>query len=177
MGIILIFVFLAIALGVLVSIVIWTVRNGISPMPTSPIATRCLLEALPEGIEGTIIEVGSGWGTLLFSLAEKLPKCKVVGYENSPIPYFFSKLRHFVFPWKNIEIHRADFFQESLNDANLVVCYLYPGAMAKLKRKFEKELKPSAWVISNTFAVPGWEPHRTVLVNDLFNTKIYIYRS
>lgn len=177
MGIVLFFLFLAIAVGVVVSIVVWTVRNGISPMPTSPMAMRCLLQAFPEGVEGKIVEMGSGWGTLLFPLAREFPRCRIIGYESSPVPYFFSKVRHYLFPLKNIEIHRRDFFKEPLGDADLVVCYLYPGAMERLKGKFEKELKTDAWVMSNTFAVPGWEPLRTVLVNDLFNTKIYIYRS
>ncbi len=33
----------------------------------------------------------------------------------------------------------VDFFNVDLKDAGLVVCYLYPGAMERLKDKFEKD--------------------------------------
>ena len=99
-----------------------------------------------------------------------------MAYELSPLPYLFSWIVNKICPKHNLCFERVDFFEKDLTDAGLVVCYLYPGAMARLKSKFDKELKPGTWVISNTFAVPGWHPVKIVEVADLYHTKIYLYR-
>ena len=159
-----------------ISIVIWTLKTGISPMPTSRKAKARMLEAFPQKIEGKIVELGSGWGTLAFPLAKRYPHCTVIGYELSPLPYLFSKLRHYFQPLPNLKIYRKDFYYIHLNDASLVVCYLFPGAMHSLRTKFDKELPRNAWVVTNTFAVPGWKPDKILTVNDLYHSKIYVYR-
>lgn len=50
--------------GIILSVVIGSLWNGISPMPTSSKAKYCLFEALPLQIDGKIYELGSGWGRL-----------------------------------------------------------------------------------------------------------------
>jgi hypothetical protein len=52
---------------------------------------------------------------------------------------------------------------------------LYPEAMKRLRYKFEEELKPGALVISNTFAVPGWQSMSVIELEDLYRSKIYKY--
>ncbi|NGX42362.1 MAG: hypothetical protein K940chlam7_00642 [Chlamydiae bacterium] len=158
------------------SIVIWSIRNGISPMPTSRKAKKSLLFLLPRDLKGKVYELGSGWGTLAFLLAKALTKCQIIGYELSTFPYFISKLRQWPQRLPNLTLVRGDFFSIPLDDASLIVCYLYPGAMRRLKSKFEKELKPGTWVISNTFAIPGWEPMRIEETGDIYRSKIYLYR-
>ena len=167
--------FLALLFAAVCLVVIWTIKTGISPMPTSGKAKALLLAAIPKNHSGKIVELGSGWGTLLFPLAKKHPLSTIVGYELSPIPYWFSKLRHCFQPLSNIKIYRKDFFQIPLNEASIVVCYLFPGAMERLKNKFDRELVSETLVISNTFAVPGWNPTKVLELNDIYHTKIYIY--
>jgi len=147
-------------------------------MPTSQKAKKCLLLALPEKIPpGKIYELGSGWGTLAFPLASRYPGVEVVAFEDSPVPFLFSKGRALIDCSKNLKILKCNFFDSSLEDAALIVCYLYPKAMLQLKIKFEKELKPGTWIVSNTFAIPGWTPAKIYEVPDLYRTKIYLYRT
>lgn len=167
--------FIFIILAIILSVVIWSIKNGISPMPTSPKVKKKLLDALPKNMEGKIIDLGSGWGTLVFPLAQKYPSCKVVGYEDSPIPYFYSKLKQKLANIPNSELEYRNFYKIPLVDAKMVICYLYPGAMQRLKSKFDKELQPGTLVISHTFAIPGWIPDRTIQANDIYKTKIYFY--
>ena len=61
-----------IALGAL-SVIVYTLRYGISPMPTSPRVRRVLLGLLPEDPGGPVAELGAGWGTLAFPLARRWP--------------------------------------------------------------------------------------------------------
>ena len=123
-------------------IVYWSWQNGISPMPSSLKAKRCLLSALPQPLHGKIYELGTGWGTLLFPLARQYPDCQVVGFETSPIPYLVSRIRQLYCRLPNVVLERRDFFSVLYGDADLIVCYLYPGAMRKLQIKFDRELKP-----------------------------------
>ena len=166
--------FSLIALLIILSIVYRTIKNGISPMPSSKKAIQAILALIPEG-QRRIYELGSGWGTLALSLAKRHPKSTVVGIENSPIPYAVSRLIQHGTRLPNLLFKKADFFQTPLDDAQVIVCYLYPGAMEKLKRKFEKELQPGTCVISNTFAVPGWKPVKVIELPDLYRTKVYLY--
>ncbi|ADI39096.1 putative uncharacterized protein [Waddlia chondrophila 2032/99] len=169
-------IFLFLLIFILSLVVVWTMKNGISPMPSSSKATNAIVFLLPE-IEGTVYELGSGWGHLLFPLCERYPNNPVIGIESSPIPYLFSKILSLFLKKPNLILLRKNFFNHSLADASLIVCYLYPGAMEKLRDKFQKELHPGTTVISNTFAIPGWIPMKTYVLDDLYRTKIYLYRT
>lgn len=168
--------FIALMAWILGSIIFWTLINGISPMPTTPKVKNLLLKNLPNYLDGTIYELGSGWGTLAFALAKKYPQATVIALETSPIPFWTSKAIALSLQIPNLKFIRQNFFEVPLNDAALVVCYLYPGAMSLLKTKLEKELSPETWVVSNTFAMPGWQSAHTYHVNDLYHTSIYFYQ-
>jgi hypothetical protein len=131
---------------------------------------------LPDQIPGTIYEFGSGWGSLLIDLGRHYPNHPVLGYETSTIPYWFTKLRLLLTMTPNVRLLKQDFFYSDISQAGLIVCYLYPGAMRRLKIKFENELESGAWVISHTFALPGWKPVAIYEVDDLHRTKIYLYQ-
>ena len=167
---------LAAALAVVLGIVVPTLITGVAPAPTSPRVGSVMLALIPPGIEGVVFELGSGWGTLAFPLARRLPRCTVRALEISPLPWLFSRLRHAVEPLPNLAIRRADYRHVELGDAALAVCYLYPAAMAGLKPKLEAELKPGAYVLSNTFAVPGWRPAAVRRADDRHATNVYLYR-
>lgn len=168
--------FLMMTLLIAGSIVYYSLKNGISPMPTSNKVKRQLMSLLDqEKIHGRIYDLGSGWGTLATALADKYGDCCVTGFENSTIPYLASLIRSRLTHHRNIKFVRENFYNHPLNDADLVVCYLYPGAMEKLKIKFENELKENTVVLSNTFAIPAWRPAKNIVVDDLYRTKLYLY--
>ncbi len=167
---------LAAALAVVLGLVVHALIVGVAPAPTSPRVASVMLALIPPGIEGVVFELGSGWGTLAFPLARRLPRCTIRALEISPLPWLFSRLRHAVERLTNLSIRRADFRHVALGDAALVVCYLFPAAMDRLKPKMEAELKPGAYVLSNTFAVPGWRPEAVRRADDLYATTVYLYR-
>ncbi len=156
------------------SIIIWTVRNGISPMPTTAKVMRALKGMLPEIHAGTIVELGSGWGHVALMLAREYPHLQVIGYETSPIPYYCSCLLKKVSCQKNLCFVRSDFFNEPFEDVSLAVCYLYPNAMARLKEKFANK---KLFVLTHTFSIPGWIPSKTLALNDMYRTHVFLYDS
>ena len=168
-------VLLILPLLCLCSILFWSLRNGISPTPTSARQTETVLRAIPGNLIGPIYDLGSGWGTLVIAIARHFPELKIVGIENSPIPYITSRILHLFYRQKNVTFIRADFLDCALDDAALVVCYLFPGGMRKLKPKLER-LQPGTIVISNTFSIYGWTAAQTLQVHDLYRSPVYIYR-
>jgi hypothetical protein len=163
-------------LFIFLSILFWSFKNGISPMPTSPFVKKKLLAIPCSFSQGKVYELGSGWGTLAFAFAKKYPEREVEAFETSLVPYLFSRFRLYCFPQKNLHFHRIDFFSGPLQDAVLVICYLYPKAMEKLKDKFDRELPLECIVLSHTFAVPGLPPIEQIVLGDLYRTKIYVYK-
>ena len=158
------------------SIFVYALRTGITPMPTSRRVKAAMLELVPDDFEGTIVELGSGWGTLAVAFARRYPGCGVLAYELSPLPWLFSRLWCAVAALPNLRVHRADFHGARLHGAGLVVCYLFPGAMERLRPKLEAELTPGALVLSNTFAMPGWRPLAVGEAEDVHHSKVYLYR-
>lgn len=123
-----------------------------------------------------IYDLGSGWGTLVFAISSKSPDYHVKGFERSPVPYLYALLLNKVTGRSNCNFIFTNFFSISLKEADVVVCYLCTELMDQLKTKLERELKPEALVISNTFALPEWQPVETVTANDLYRSKVYVYR-
>jgi ribosomal protein L11 methylase PrmA len=157
-------------------IILQTILNGISPMPsTNKVRSEMLRLICDLDTPHKIIDLGSGWGNLSFAFARKFSLAKVIGYENSLVPYLFSVCLNCIFKYNNLQFHFYNFFKISFNDADLIVCYLFPGAMKLLEQKFQQELKPGAVVVTNTFALPNKKPFNVIQVNDFYRTKIYLY--
>lgn len=158
----------------MVSILVGVLRTGISPMPSSGPAVKQLLSFVPAG-EGAIYELGSAWGGLGLALARAYPQRSVVCYEISMLPWLVSVLRARLAGATNLTIRRQDFLQADLAAAQVVVCYLYPGGMSRLRPKLERELAGGTVLLSNTFALAGWQPEAVVKLEDRYRTPVYRY--
>lgn len=132
-------------------------------------------KTFPENL--TIFDLGSGWGHLAIDCARKFPESTVYGLELFFPPYFVSKCKTLYLRYSNLHFKRKDIFTQDLTDANVVVCFLFPSLLAKLKDKFKQELKPGSIIISNNFEIAGWTPVHMTERKDLFtNRKIYLYK-
>ena len=169
-------VVLGVVLAVIAVTLAYTLITGISPVPTTPRVARAMLALLPDDVGDTIYELGAGWGTLALALARRYPRAQVVAYELSPLPWLVSVLWRRLAARPNLTLRRADFFAAPLGDAAVICCYLYPGAMRRLRAKFEDELAAGALVLSHGFVVPGWTPAVVRTADDAYGTKVYLYR-
>ncbi|MDF2653230.1 MAG: class SAM-dependent methyltransferase [Paenibacillus sp.] len=161
----------------MLSIVYMSIRNGISPMPASSAVRR---EAAAEINKltgrGTLVEAGSGWGTLALHAAKACPGWRIIGIENSVLPLWTSRLLARFFQGStSVTFRSGDIYTYSYKDANAVICYLYPGAMKRLSSVLADGLAPGATIISICFAVPGWHAERVITCRDLYRTPIYVY--
>ena len=161
------------------SVIYYGIRLGITPMPSSRKAIATLIGLIPDTTDGKIVDLGSGWGTLAYPIAKRFPNAEVVGYELSPLPWLYSRAKAVLVRRPNLSLLRRSVFDADLSDVDVVVVYLHPAAMRKLGPKFERELRPGTLVLSNTFAVPKWEPTQTYHLGKSWlstSNDIYVYR-
>lgn len=105
----------------------------------------------------TVLDLGAGDGRFVVTAAKRF-RAKAIGYEISLLPYLFGKIWIAFTPGIHAAMVYKDFFHVNLRPADVVVCFLTPGAMAKLAPKFRQELRPGTRIVSYAFALPGWSP-------------------
>lgn len=111
---------------------------------------------LPAGAK--IYELGCGQAGFLRRL-EKSAKNKytLIGVELISSIYWLAKIQ-LSLAKSRINLQRRDFLKMNLAQGDCFYCYLNQAAMVKLALKLKAEAKPGAYVISNRFYLPGYEP-------------------
>lgn len=100
-----------------------------------------------------VYDLGCGDGVLV-TVAAKKYGAKAVGIEIDPSRYLFAIIRVRINGLsKKIKIKRKNFFNESLEDATVIVVYLVPKTLERLKTKFLKELKPGVRIVSYKYEI------------------------
>lgn len=105
-----------------------------------------------------LFELGAGVGSVTFPAARERG-ARVLAIEIEPLRVLLLRLRRAIGPdGDRIQIRRANFFELDLHDATVVSAFLWPGAMARLRLKFERELKPGTRIVSRCHRIPTWTP-------------------
>jgi 2-polyprenyl-3-methyl-5-hydroxy-6-metoxy-1,4-benzoquinol methylase len=114
------------------------------------------------------VDLGAGDGRILFHLA--LQGIEVHGYEINPLLVWWGKWR-----LRNAKLHHkaflktANLWKQNIEPFDLVIIYGLPNVMGHFERKLERELKPGARVISNSFPLPTWKP-----IEKIENVYLYV---
>jgi 2-polyprenyl-3-methyl-5-hydroxy-6-metoxy-1,4-benzoquinol methylase len=158
---------------------LWHERKArIPPVPVLPHVKRRAIKLALEHTDATanykIIDLGCGWGGVMLSLARTYKNAHITGYEISPWPYRFAKLRT-LFKRRRIKVTQQDFFTADIADQDLVYCYLHPETIKELRPKFQT-LKHGALIISCSFPIPEWTPMATTTLKLPVKLPIYIYK-
>jgi len=123
----------------------------------------------------TVLDLGSGDGRWLIAVAENSKTVKVIGYEISLLMYLWSRIRILFSNYPQIEIKYKNFFKTDFNQADVIMCFLTPKAMKKLKGKLLKEMKSGARLVSYAFSLPGCKPEKVTKVSQK-SVPIYLYK-
>jgi len=164
------------AIFITVSLIYSTIKLGISPMPSSRKAYDTMMALVDETGSGSIIDLGSGWGNFVIRIAKRNPHRQVIGYELSLLPWITSTLLKKALGLNNLTLHRQNFYNVNLSNASVLVCYLYPEAMEKIKNKLLLEQPKVDFLISNNFALPSWKSYKVIPLNDFYKSPIYLYK-
>ncbi|MFT4823403.1 MAG: hypothetical protein ACJASY_004301 [Halioglobus sp.] len=174
------------------SSIIWTtLAVGISPMPSSQKARLAMMQLIEtaeieadieasvvESFEasGAIVDLGSGWGSLTIRMAVKYPDRQIIGYELSYFPWFVSVLVAKCLGLNNLSVYRQDYLKADFSATSIVVCYLFPAGMVALETKLAEQKTSIRYVISNNFALPSFQPEKTIQLYDFYRSQVYRYR-
>jgi len=144
---------------------------GAGYQPTPHRSVETMLRFAEVGPQDTVFDLGAGTGAIVFRAA-RLYRAQVVGVEVEPIRVLILRLRRRfgAFP-DRITIRWGNLFDLDFRSASVVTAFLWPGAMARLRPKFESELPSGARVVSHCHPVPGW----TAKMHDR-DTDVYLYR-
>ena len=164
------------SLFIAVSIVWTTLQTGISPIMSSRKARQAMLDSIESFEKGTLVDLGSGWGTLVIAAALKYPNQQVIGYELSWFPWLISIIRKHCLRLDNLTLYRQDFRKIELSKVSILFCYLFPKGMVDLHKKLKNKQCDDILIVSNTFALPSLPPTKTIRLNDIYQSPIYVYR-
>jgi 16S rRNA A1518/A1519 N6-dimethyltransferase RsmA/KsgA/DIM1 with predicted DNA glycosylase/AP lyase activity len=168
-------ILLAFTLIAVVSILWSTLQTGIPPMMSSSKACQAMLASIDRPVNGPLIDLGSGWGTLVIALARTYPDQQVIGYELSWLPWLISIIRKYSLHLENLTLYRKDFKNAELGNSVNLFCYLSPEGMLSLQEKLKREVSSEILVVSNTFALPLYQPTKVIRLKDIYQTPIYVY--
>lgn len=122
----------------------------------------------------TVMDLGSGWGTLLLPLARKFPEHKFIGIEKGFLPFYVSKWR--ARKLNNLTFRRQNFFDTNISDIDIVFVFLLNSTMEKLTTKIKQEMKSESIVIANRFPMKDEKPYKSVDLGSEYYT-YYIYKN
>jgi len=153
-------------------------------MPSSKKARDAIIQLLESAGEGTateteswpIVDLGSGWGSLIIRLAMRYPGRQIVGYELSVLPWLVTVLIGKLLGLKNLSVYRQNFLKVDLSASSIMLCYLFPAGMRTLEEKLATEVTTARYVISNNFALPSLRAEKTLHLNDFYKSPVYRYR-
>lgn len=175
------FIFLMAILGTLA-------YGGISAAPWVPLwkkDTLRMLQIAQVKPGEKVVDLGAGDARIIIAAAKNYD-AKGIGYELAILPYFIGWVKIIMSGLrgkpsiKNMVRGKAilkycNFFKVDLSDADVICAFLTPAAMAKLKPKFEKEIKPGCRIVSYAFKIPDWQPTKIDKPNKK-TTAIYLYQ-
>ncbi len=142
---------------------------GYQPTPRRSVLTMLRFAEVTE--RDTVYDLGAGTGAIVFRAARGCG-ARVLGVEVEPIRFAILKLRRALGPaGERIALRWGNLFHLDFAPASVVTAFLWPGAMARLRPKFESELREGARVVSHCHAVPGWTYQAYDRESD-----VYLYR-
>lgn len=147
------------------------------PADTKGINTMC--ESLQLRGDEKVIDIGSGWGTIVFHLIGKYPRLSVTGIELNLVLHLIAVLRKLLFhARKSIRLIHGDAARQDYRDYDVIFLFmLSPFVNKVLVPKFEKELKKGTKVVSYVFPMKSKAFKETVIQLPAHNWKsaVYIY--
>ena len=137
--------------------------------------TTILQTLLPKQRQFSFVDLGSGCGGLLNSLADSKKNGQFYGIESAPLPFLISKIRS-VCRVSNCKIFWGDFWQHDFSKYDVVYAYLSPVPMESLWQKACKEMRSGSLLISNTFIIPGITPYKSIHLSDFSKSTLYLWK-
>lgn len=133
---------------------------------------QALLAERPAGFR--FVDLGCGLAGTLARLSRQYPAARFDGVETAPLCFVLAWLR--CLPYGNCRIRFQSLWRVDLGGYDVAYCFLSPVPMPALWEKARREMGPEAWLISNTFGVPGVEPRQVVEVGGWRHARLLLWQ-
>jgi len=159
----------------LLASVYWGVsRTRVPLFLSNRAAARAVASLLPQERGFTFVDLGSGLGGMLSSLARARPSGRYFGVESAPVPFVLSWLR--ALRVQSFHVRWGKYEALDLGRYDVVYAYLSPAAMTGLWDKARREMRAGSLLISNGFAIPDVPPALTLATGTRGCTNLLLWR-
>lgn len=151
-------------------------RNALTDRVPLFLTSQAALDALAARLPANarLIDLGCGTGRLLGGLSHRRPDLILHGVESAWLPWLWARLRLARHP--GVTVSLGDIWRAPLAGHGVIYTYLSPEPMARIWHKVKQEADAGAWLVSNSFAVPGVEPDESIAIDDATASTLYIWR-
>lgn len=139
---------------------VYSMITGAPFVPTEMRQVRRMLKAAELKKGQVVYDLGSGDGRLVHTASREYG-AKGIGYELSPFVWIWAKFLSLF--WRSkAELRFGNFWKADLSDADVIVCYLLPHSMERMKTDLIPNLKPGAIIVSHAFRIHGLTPWKAL---------------
>ena len=129
---------------------------GIPYTPSTKRAIASMMTLSHAGPGDTVIDVGCGDGRMVIEAAKR--GANAVGIEINPFLALLSGIRvRFSHQKKHARIVWGSFWHTDLSSATIVIAYLPPQSMEKLREMLPRACKPGTIVVTNSHIFAEWQ--------------------
>lgn len=129
-------------------------------VPTPYELVETMLDLAQVGPNDFVMDLGSGDGRNIIAAAKRGARGLGVEWNDDLVAYSrriaekegVGHLARFV---------KGDMYEADVSEATVLALFLLPSNLEKMTPKF-LAMKPGSRIVSNTFAIPNWEPDRTM---------------
>ena len=137
------------------SLLVAMIIRGAPPVPTSRKSVEKIVELASHAPHETAVDLGAGDGRVVIALASA--GMRTEGYEINPLLVFLARYKIKKAGVGGVgQVYWGNFWAKDLSEFGIINVYGATHIMKGLAKKFEKELQPGTFVISNIFPIPGW---------------------
>ena len=138
-------------------------------------AWQALATLLPDLRPFRLVDLGSGFGGVLFYLETRFPQGQFCGVEIAPAPWLISRLRARL-RHSRVDFMRRDYAHLDLGTFDVVFAFLSPAAMPDLWQQAERQMRAGSLFVSLSFGIDGRPPDRAIPLAEGERHTLYAWR-
>lgn len=138
-------------------------------------AWQALAALLPDARPFRLVDLGSGFGGVLFHLELRFPQGQFSGVEIAPAPWLISRLRAHL-RRSRVDFIRRDYTALDLGPFDVVFAFLSPAAMPDLWQQAERQMRPGSLFVSLSFGVEVRPPDHVTTLAEGDRHTLYAWR-
>ena len=137
-----------------------TSKPEVPYVPTTDEAVEAMLKLADVKSTDVVYDLGCGDGRIVIAAAKKYG-AHGVGIDINPQRIQEAKENAAKAGVENlVRFEENDLFKADIHEATAVTLFLLPKVNLRLRPKLLRELKPGTRIVSNTFDMGDWKPHK-----------------